>query len=821
MADILNFKGDYEGLSQQKAEEKLAMYGENSFSDYEDKSFRASHILLSPAVILLFISGLLELLALHNLVGGITLITLAIAGAVLLAVYCSKCNESIARQISDAKMKYRVVREGKLSLVPQAQLVPDDIIVLQSGEMVPADAHILELYELTVDESRFTDSKTPVDKFAGADPKSDGLKATCIYAGSRILTGNVIARVFATGPDAYRSCRGRTEKRPDPNYSLYEKAYVKFRLPIMLVGAGIAVGSVFISAAMGKDAYTMSQAVRALGFMLCFTPPFAELLIRLYYIDCVKKCEEKGAVKNLTVLQDLSGITSLVIDKSAVAAPGRMEVAGIYSSSNSLMTTVTVLASNIKNTTLTEQAFMLSAQLAGTDIKALRDNELIKSYEYDNDERMGGNIYRIDDKMLLCVKGAVEKVLSLCDIPAENLTSVVNRAASLAGKGYEIWASAYVILDEDDPLPQSLYNVQYSFMGLVSYIGATRDMIPLAVQSCKKAGVKLVMTTSDSRETAAAIGRKIGLSPDNMISGDDIRCAAINDEAPDYKKAEIFCSVTDEQKLTIVDNLKAGGEKVAVFGNDSSEYDLLRLSDLGITSLAKTTGCVYEASGLIIREDNFAAVVDIIKEARQLHRNIKKAVSLCLSAFIITLLVAVVDIIFSTGAITPALCGLLSLFVVPVCAMCYMGCSADLKTDMKSSGFAGFGTISRGFVTEAFLNGGIIGFVCALFSYIVAGLLPPMQAASATLVLIVASIASLALSAISKSIPLSLVFKHNAVKTKSVVAVILTAALTVLFTFIPFVNTSLNFDIANPIALIAAVVIGIIPAVVKEIIKKI
>ncbi len=822
MAEILNFKGDYEGLSTEKAEEKLAMYGENSFSDHEDKSFSAVHILLNPAVIILFITGLFELIFLQNIAAGFACVIIAITAAVLLAVYCNKCNESISKLISAAKMKYRVVRDGKLTLVTQAKLVPDDIIVLQSGEMVPADAHILELFGLTVDESRFTGDKKPVDKFVGADTRSKELKASCIYAGSRILSGSVIARVTATGEDAYRCITDKINRTPDPNYSHYEKYFAKARTIFSLIGAVLAVASVLIASLIDNEAFTFSSAVRTAAFLLCFIPPYAQLFIRLYHIDTANICEEKGAaIKNLGVLQKLSGMTSLIIDKSVVAAPGKMEVAGIYSSSNSLMTTVTVLASNPVNTTLSEQAFMLSAQLAGTDISALRANQLIRSFEYDSDERIGGNIYKIDDKYLFCVKGDVEKVLSLCDISADKITYAQDKAVKLSRKGYEVWASAYAIFDNEENLPNTVYSTEFSFMGLVSYIGATRDTIPLAVQSCKKAGVRLVLTTSDNSATAAAMGKKIGLSADKMISGDDIRKAAENGETPDYTSAEIFCGISEEQKLAIVKGIKSQGGTVAAFGHSDSDYELLRSSDLGITSLAKTTGCIYEASGLVIREDNFSVVVDIIKEARQLHRNIKKALSLCLVSFVIMLLTAVVDIIFATGVFTPAFSALLTLFVIPLCSMCYIGCSADLKTDMKTSEFAGHGKISGRFFKDCLLTGGITGFICALFSYIVSGILTVPQTSAATFILICVSVCALALSNTSCRITLAKLIKHKAVSKKAITTIFLTALTAVMLTFIPFINSALGFEAVHPIALIAAVIIGFAPAAIKEILKKI
>ena len=224
MAQFLNFKGDYNGLSEKKASDNLNMYGNNIFTETEDKSFKSYHYLLDPTAVLLLISGLLQIFTLSQYVTGIMCIIMAIAQTVTLCVICQKNNENIRNRTLSAKMKYRVVRDGILQLIPAAGLVPDDIIIVQGGEIVPADAHILEYVGLTVDESRFTGDNAPVQKHDGADPKATGLKKSCIYAGTRVLNGSAVARVVATGEDTYRARQGEKHgKSADPNFSRYEK----------------------------------------------------------------------------------------------------------------------------------------------------------------------------------------------------------------------------------------------------------------------------------------------------------------------------------------------------------------------------------------------------------------------------------------------------------------------------------------------------------------------------------------------------------------------------------------------------------------------
>ena len=264
---------------------------------------------------------------------------------------------------------------------------------------------------------------------------------------------------------------------------------------------------------------------------------------------------------------------------------------------------------------------------------------------------------------------------------------ITARAAALAKRGLEVWTVAYYIIPEGEEIPKSLYAVQYNYMGLVSFMNATRDMIPLALQGCKRAGVRLVLTSADSPETASSMGKKIGLSAAGMISGDEIAESVVTGEPLDYKKAEIFCRVNAAQRVDIIEKLKEAGETVATVGYSDSDYDLVAHADLGITSLENTTGSVYEASGLIVRDDNFSSVVEMIKEARQLHRNIKRCIFILLSTLIAFACTALADMITGYGIITPMLAAVLTAAVIPLCCTGFRNVKSDIKGNMTPSGF--------------------------------------------------------------------------------------------------------------------------------------
>ena len=818
MAQFLNFRGDYTGLSADKAADNLEMYGSNIFRETENKSFKVYHYLFDPTAVLLFAAGIIQIAALSQYATGIMCLAMSVAQIITLCVICRRSNDSIRNRTMSAKMKYRVIRDSSLELIPAAMLVPDDIIIVQGGEIVPADAHILECTGLTVDESRFTEDPTPVAKHDGSDPKANGLKKSCIYAETRILSGSAVARVVATGEDTYRARNGeKLGKSSDPNFSRYEKTCVKLRLPLAIAATVICVLGVLLQVLTGRSTDVMGVAVSACGWLICMFMPFVELFIRMYNINFVRRIERKGAIiKNLTVPEKLNGLTTLVIDKSAVVAPNMLEVAGIYSKNPDLMTTVTVLSCDRDEPTLAEQAFLLNAALGGADVSTLKRNEVAAQFPYNDTDRIGGNIYKMGDRHLVCVKGSVEKITGLCDMHTDMLFEITNRAASLAKRGLEVWASAYYIVPDGEELPKSLYSVCYNYMGLVSFMSATRDMIPLAMQGCRRAGVKLVLTSSDSPETASSMGKKIGLSDKGMISGDTIAESSLTGEKPNYTDAEIFCRVSAAQRITIIDELRAAGETVAVVGYSDNDYEMVTHADLGITSLENTTGCVYEASGLIVRDDNFASVVEMIKEARQLHRNIKRCIFALLSSLVMFSLTAIADMAAGSNAVTPMLAALLTAVVIPLCCTGFRNVTADIKSDMTASGFISRGKGDRMFFIRSLACGAICGVISAIFVIIMSGLLPTAQVSSALLTLLTVMTGTMAVESVDKR-PGS--FRNKTIPKYLLTAVISTSLAAILLPYIPFVNSLFGFAMPHPLASITAVIAGVAPAIAIEIKK--
>lgn len=796
MAKFLNFNGDYNGITEQKAEQNLNLYGENIFHETEDKSFGALRAVINPWTIILAAAAIVYFI-LGEIAAGLTSAAFAVAVMVALAVFCESCNRKISECTANAKMKYRVIREGEMKLIPAQYITPDDIIIVQGGETAPADAHILEADNLKVDESRFSGRGAISEKRAGSDNSNNKLKSTCIYAGTRILSGGCVARVFATGEDAYISVN--TEKRgrlPDPDFSPYEKVYAKAKPYLVSAAFVVTLIGVGVMLLLGRGD-SMSDAITALGWLLCLMPPFAELFIRAYSIKSAERIAKKGAaIKHLGDIYKLNGLTTIVLDKSAVVSEG-LEVAGVYTKNHKLMTDVTILAGSFDNPTPTEQAFLLAAALGGTDIKEIKANKLVRSYPYSDTGKIGGNLYEFGDKRLFCVKGTAETVAGLCDISPDEVFEIEQRTGSLCAKGMEVWLSAYTILPADSE-PKSIYSERYKYMGMVSYISSTRDTVPLAVGACKRAGIQLALISSDNPETAAAMGRKLGLDSNKMVTGEDLQEGVIEGKTQEIASAHIFGGVTGEQKRLIIKRLQESGKIVAAYGRSDEDYDTVTAADLGITSLEQTSGSVYEACGLIIAQDSFAGIVEIINEARRLHRNIKKCLSLFLCALIVLLFSAVADMITGAGVFNVFMGSILVGAVLPILATSFVNIIYGAKTATASSKFLGRGQINRKFILSNSVAGILEGIYALIAIIVAAGLMPSGEVSSMLLILLTSLFASDAIFAAGSKVT-------NSIIAKAVITVIAVTTFIYLITLIP---VSLFYGMAMP-NLISLIVIPI------------
>lgn len=816
MAQILNFKGEYKGLSSHEAEERLRMYGLNDDRAGDDSPYSLKKSVLCPRFFVQIAASLLLLAAGETAMGVVMLFltVLLTAGDVIWQLKLHE-KESAMKRLSG--MKFRVVRDGELTLVRKEYLVPDDILVLQGGERVPADAHLLETEELTVDESVFEGHDLPSEKKAGADSSKKLPKSSCVYKNTVVLSGSLIARIFATGEDAaVKREEGRQE-------SFFERAIRKTSAIVSIIGVAAAMLTAllcyFAEGEMeGYADFLAKTAVPALSVGMCFVPAQADKLIRLFYLVGAARLNRRHAmVKNVSTVEELSAITCICVEKTGTITKNHIEVADVFTENQRFFTNVCVLACEPVPASPAEKAILLYATFGGADVKDLFSNRRIATYPFSENTKMAGNLWEINGQRLLCIKGSPEEVLALCTTDPNELHYIQQKRQSFTKLGRQVMAVAFATLAPEDKEPEKLAAIRYEYIGLIALENSTRDTVPYAVKSCIKSGVRVIMLTGDNEETAAAIGRQIGLQSVKTITGPELeRDGTIVSRMPDVG---IFARVTPEQRMRVVRMLRESGEIVAVVGTGSDDIAVLEEADVGISVNNTATPAAAESCDMLMSDDNFLAVADAVKESRQIHRNVKGALGLMLSAHTALGLFAITAAATGGAALfTPVLAVLLTCVLFPLAASMLMGNTSDLKADFISSGFIGRGVMNSSFLPKTLIMGGSLALSVILFYLFTLALEIPIKRSILYMMMTVGVILEgFTLTSQRKTFFAAVKERHG---FSGMLQVGILLLLSLVAVFVPYLNTAFGFAAPNVLVLIIAVVITALFTFWPEIAKK-
>ncbi|MCL1831649.1 MAG: cation transporting ATPase C-terminal domain-containing protein [Oscillospiraceae bacterium] len=781
MTKILKFKGDYKGLTAEEVTAHLKTYGHNSEIKIEEpRKVRFYGVFKHMRLYLMFAAAALYLMS-EAVLPGILLLMLALGYCVFEIAMENYCDKKLRELSAATEVTVRAVRDGKVTLVERKHIVQDDLIVLQGGESVPADAHILEALNVTVDESAFSGSAKPVNKSAGADSKNE-LKTTCVYKGTKVLTGTLIAKVFAIGQDV--KIRPDVVTVKEVHHTVFESLITRMSLlftyvaAIMLVIVALIrfliIGPQLPEGEASLLVHFVTILLPAFSFAMCVVPVSLSLIVRIYYVKGATSLSSKfGEIKNLRALETLNSVTAVCLSHDSIIDVDKSLLVEEISDNKKMLTRICALSCCPKPTNSYEKAIYVNAAFNHIKIDELHGNRLIQQYAPDktaNYNKMNGNLWDINGARLLCVKGEPEIILSYCKMPSDKLFGIQEKCTQLAKQGLVVSAVAFAKLkkryydeeedeyyeyedddsyesDENDGgehwIPDNICEIEYTFIGLLGFASNVKGRIPGAVQSCYSAGVKVIMITPDTKESAHALARKIGLNSTNTITGVELDKAKADGKTLRVNDVCIFAGITAEQTPIIMELLKNSGEKTAAFGGgengggldvDTLEHADVRIAlarhttgkewDMGQDSLSQhTTGTTFEVCDLVMESDGleddgnaFAKTADTIRESHQMHSNIKRCLTVAISTFAIALLFSLINLFCGNGYVLEAvLISTVAVIIIPALSLLFVNNDADLISGVAHpSAFIG-----RGEVNKQHLIGAGVQSVSLLFALLI------------------------------------------------------------------------------------------------------
>lgn len=813
MAQFFDFEEDYFGLTSSDVEKNLSLYGLNTYKKESktDNGFLYREVLLSPAVILMFAAGVLCFFA-ANIGAGIAAILLD--GLYVAAeMYCRKSCDERLREIKESSVtKFRVIRNGRLELIEKKYIVPEDLIVVQAGERVPADAFILEAQDLSADERILNGSVAAAAKYVGAISENE-LKPSFVYSGTTILTGIAVCRVTATGVDT--KMYQMLGYAPDRHsyFTTLEKVVRATVLAASAIALVLTLVSFLARSINGGD--LVFSAISGISLGLCFIPTAIGAVIRLYYTKGAMDLLKGGAVvKSFSDIEKLNSLSVLCVEKEGAISKNRLEVRGIYARSEELLYKVAALACEPNSQDPAVKALMVKAAFFDEKIKNVYDENTFIERLAESNENLSGAIWDVGGEKLCCIKGVPEQILPMCKMSGDALYSAKKRCEDYYSKGCSVMAVACV--DAQAEAKDITAGFSYTFIGFAAFSAPLRDSVSAAVKTCRRAGVRVVMLTEENPSVAESTGKMIGISGRGVVTGKQIDACLKNNEELDLN-ADIYAKITSEQKLFIIKQLQERGEVVAMTGTRAEDADILDAADVGVTISQYAAESSLEAADIIMNDDNFSTLADTIAQARQVHKNIKRAVSVMISGYAALITLMIINLFSGTALmLTPSVIALITLLLLPLTALGFIGNNSDIKSSMPPSEFMIKRKLNLRFIGGAALFGALSGAIsAAAYMFMYNGSNSDFARSCALITFCISNAGFVLLRHITDMHFKS--FLDSSLIAKISVGVC--AVLPILLVYIPFVNKAFRLEAVDILALFISIITGIIPAAAYFLVK--
>ena len=595
--------------------------------------------------------------------------TIIIMFVIILNAIIGVAQESKAEKSLEALKKLsshmaKVIRNGKLDVIPSKELVPGDIVVLETGDFVPADLRIIEAHNLKAQEASLTGESLPVDKMSDiieGEKVGIGDRSNMLFSSSLITYGRGKAIVVETGMNTevgkiadMMNSSLNTETPLQKKLNQLGKTLGIFALIIcvLIFVIGLINGKEIIS--MFMTAVTLAVAAIPEGL-----PAVSTIVLAIGVQRMVKK---NAIVKNLPSVETLGSASVICSDKTGTLTQNKMTVQKVFangtaksvedikelSSEERKVIEIGMLCNDTKvsndneftgdptETALTDIGFKLGYNKEFLNIE--RQDEI----PFDSDRKLMTIVIEKEGKYLVYTKGAVDELLKRCGSYAlngevksdlENYVNTINEQnKNMASEALRVLAMAYKITDK---LPsKEEMEKDLIFTGMVGMIDPPREEAKVAVQKCKNAGIKPVMITGDHKITAIAIAKKLGILENEAeaITGDMLEDMSQEELTQNIEKYSVYARVSPEHKVRIVKAWQTKGQVVAMTGDGVNDAPALKNADIGCAMGKVGTDVAKEAADVILTDDNFATVVSAVEEGRRIYDNILKSIQFLLSS---------------------------------------------------------------------------------------------------------------------------------------------------------------------------------------------
>lgn len=831
------------GLTSSEAARLLVEQGPNALPNGNKRTLLkiVGETLREPMFLLLLAAGTLYLVF-GDITEGLTLFGAVLATLGLTLYQEGKTERAIEALRDLTSPQARVIRDGTTQKIAGRDVVAGDILLLAEGDRVAADAFVLSADNLQADESLLTGEPVPVHKADGTEgapaPNSPGGEDTpFVFSGTLIVQGQATARVTATGPRSEIGKIGQSIGELETERSPLQKQTAVLVRTLALLALGMSLALVAIYGLLRGD--WLQALLAGIALAMALLPEEYPVVMTVFpALGAWRLSKIKVLTRRINAIETLGATSVLCADKTGTLTENRMTVARLqtldemieidYTSAAALpefahrLVEFTILASAVDPFDPMEKAFhRLSEHYLSETEHVHKTWTLAHSYALTPELRAMAQAWKAadGDAHVVAAKGAPEAIIDLCHLSDATQQKIAAQVDAMARDGLRVLGVAearHVGVN----WPDGEHDFKFEFLGLIGLADPIRAEIPAAIKQCHEAGIRVIMITGDYPTTAQSIAVKAGLEvvDANVLSGDEL--ATLSDVALQnrLKTVSVCARIAPEQKLRIVQALKADGEIVAMTGDGVNDAPALKAAHVGIAMGGRGTDVAREAASLVLLDDNFASIVRAIRLGRRIFDNLQKSMSYLLAVHIPIAGMALLPILVGWPIMLfPLHIAFLELVVDPACSLAFENEPAEADVMRRPPRSTTAKLFSSSTLTYALLQGlGALAAVAGAYWWGITHMSETQARAFAFSTLV---IANLALILSNRSKHGSLIASLRRPNRTLWIVAACTLALLALVVEVPAISSLLRFDTPTPTALLAVLGLGVISALWFEVVR--
>lgn len=659
-----------EGLTSDEASNRLQKYGKNELAKPKGKSLlrRFLEQLADPMIIILLVaavvSGITAAYANESFADVFIILFVVVINAVLGVYQESKAEKAIEALQQMTAATSKVLRDGEISHVKSADMVPGDVVILEAGDAVPADCRIIESASLKIEEAALTGESVPAGKIMEKLLPSDGKdvplgdRKNMAYMGSTVVYGRGKAVVTRTGMETEMGKIASAITNAEDGQTPLQKKLSQLSKILSFIVLGICV-FIFIFSFVRAGDFSFATAINtfmiAVSLAVAAIPEGLATVVTIVLSMGVTGMSKRNAViRKLTAVETLGCAQIICSDKTGTLTQNKMTVVEHYSADEKFLARAMALCTDAEvqhdgsvtgePTEAALVAYGLSLGLNKTEMK--ESSPRIGEAPFDSMRKMMSTVHSAANGFVQYTKGAPDVVLSRCtkclgengaviDMTDEIREKIASQNKAMADKALRVLAAAYreYAAQPSDFAPEALES-DLIFIGLTGMIDPVRPEVVASIKECKEAGIRPIMITGDHKDTAVAIAMELGIieNASQAITGSEL--SEMSDEEFEKRVGDfsVYARVQPEHKVRIVNAWRKKGCVTAMTGDGVNDAPSIKSADIGIGMGITGTDVTKNVADMVLADDNFATIVAAVEEGRKIYDNIRKSIQFLLAS---------------------------------------------------------------------------------------------------------------------------------------------------------------------------------------------